>query len=312
MLVAQIAQITLAKRNPKAIQLAEKIANVLKPLSHGSITNYVESACWPDDMKNYKLGTMDTWHFADMKVCLSEIKSILQSKPQTKQQLKRALISKDKPEVDLKCENCGVSVIKDLTKTLTTWTADETKNLDGLFEKSFALRFMTHVIGDMHQPLHAAGLFDEVLFPKGDRGGNSFKISYTGTTVLKNLHSFLDSGADGFPTYKRPLSKKDSDDMLTFANALIAEQTEKTKMPENDIDHEKWVMESYNLGKGSIYNSINPNDAITEEFKKKCYDLLRTRVYQGGLRVAGVIERMYAAYEKEASAEQLKVKFLKK
>lgn len=44
------------------------------------------------------------------------------------------------------------------------------------FNKSFAIRVLTHVVGDMHQPLHNIELFSKAI-PKGDYGGNDIKVT---------------------------------------------------------------------------------------------------------------------------------------
>lgn len=51
-------------------------------------------------------------------------------------------------------------------------------------EKQLALRFIVHIIGDLHQPLHAG--------KPGDRGGNDVKLSFFGRPT--NLHAVWDSG----------------------------------------------------------------------------------------------------------------------
>lgn len=51
---------------------------------------------------------------------------------------------------------------------------------------------MTHVVGDMHQPLHSVALFNGT-YPSGDRGGNSIKIIMPNRNS-QNLHSFWDAG----------------------------------------------------------------------------------------------------------------------
>jgi len=56
--------------------------------------------------------------------------------------------------------------------------------------KSYALRLLIHYLGDIHQPLHASSRVDS-RYPKGDRGGNSFRVpSIDGAS---NLHSVWDS-----------------------------------------------------------------------------------------------------------------------
>ncbi|MFN2334164.1 MAG: S1/P1 nuclease [Wenzhouxiangellaceae bacterium] len=52
-----------------------------------------------------------------------------------------------------------------------------------LYEKQLALRFVIHIVGDLHQPLHVGH--------GGDRGGNDFKITWFGQP--SNLHRLWDS-----------------------------------------------------------------------------------------------------------------------
>jgi len=76
---------------------------------------------------------------------------------------------------------------------LTKWNLEEVKNINQEFEKSLLMRYLIHVLGDIHQPLHASSLFDD-RFPKGDMGGNLYKIQYTEN--IEQLHKLFDSGAD--------------------------------------------------------------------------------------------------------------------
>ncbi|HUC97485.1 MAG TPA: S1/P1 nuclease, partial [Candidatus Polarisedimenticolaceae bacterium] len=50
-------------------------------------------------------------------------------------------------------------------------------------ERRIALRFVAHLVGDIHQPLHAG--FAE------DRGGNSIAVRFNGRK--ENLHSLWDT-----------------------------------------------------------------------------------------------------------------------
>lgn len=55
------------------------------------------------------------------------------------------------------------------------------------------MRFLIHVLGDIHQPLHASTLVNE-KFLKGDFGGNLFLLNFK--DGISNLHKLYDSGAD--------------------------------------------------------------------------------------------------------------------
>lgn len=53
-----------------------------------------------------------------------------------------------------------------------------------LADKQLALRFIIHIVGDLHQPLHSG--------KPGDRGGNDVRVKFFGERT--NLHAIWDSG----------------------------------------------------------------------------------------------------------------------
>jgi hypothetical protein len=82
-------------------------------------------------------------------------------------------------------------------KVLTVWEKEELFNLSEQMEKSLMIRYLIHVLGDIHQPLHASELFDNDMFKNGDEGGNLFLIKYNKTiSEIDNLHKLFDSGID--------------------------------------------------------------------------------------------------------------------
>lgn len=81
----------------------------------------------------------------------------------------------------------SVQLVQNAIKVLTTNVNKTTA------ERALFARYLVHVAGDIHQPLHSVSLFNET-YPSGDRGGNSLKIVLLNGTV-NNLHSFWDAGA---------------------------------------------------------------------------------------------------------------------
>ena len=67
MLVAEIAKQNLQSKLPEAVNFIESITKALESQRHKKITNFVESATWPDFIKKYGIGIMDNWHFYDVK-----------------------------------------------------------------------------------------------------------------------------------------------------------------------------------------------------------------------------------------------------
>jgi hypothetical protein len=57
-------------------------------------------------------------------------------------------------------------------------------------DRAVSLCWVSHLVGDLHQPLHAATLLAKA-YPRGDMGGNSLAVMDTSGKAL-NLHSFWD------------------------------------------------------------------------------------------------------------------------
>ena len=58
-------------------------------------------------------------------------------------------------------------------------------------ERALYLRILIHVVGDIHQPLHAITRFSQ-KHPEGDRGGNLWYLKPN--PIATNLHAYRDRG----------------------------------------------------------------------------------------------------------------------
>jgi len=115
-----------------------------------------EAATWPDDMKSnpdtFWQKQASPWHYVTVKG--DEYKA-----------------------TDAPAEGDAMTALSRFTATLRDPRAP-------LEDKRLALRFIVHIIGDLHQPLHdGAG---------NDRGGNAVSVTWFGKPT--NLHSVWDSG----------------------------------------------------------------------------------------------------------------------
>jgi hypothetical protein len=57
--------------------------------------------------------------------------------------------------------------------------------------KSYDLVWLLHLVGDVHQPLHATSRFSAAL-PHGDQGGNKVKVTCSPKCGARDLHAFWD------------------------------------------------------------------------------------------------------------------------
>ena len=137
-------------------------------------------------------------------------------------------------------------------------------------EKQNALRFLVHLVGDLHQPLHVGN--------GKDRGGNSVRLKWFGEST--NLHSVWDSKL----IYYQKLSYTE------YANYLM--------LNENRGEIREWqgdslltyVHESRDL-RAQCY--VFKQDNLKWDYFYTNKELLEKRLLQGGIRLSGELNRIF-------------------
>jgi hypothetical protein len=180
-------------------------------------------------------------------------------------------------------------------------------------ERAISLCWVLHLVGDLHQPLHAVALYSRD-FPKGDRGGNLIGVSTAAGRV--NLHAYWDDLMGHDPPgayterdnveYQTQLFKKvrEAAELLRdpqYAREKFADQLRKTKFTD-------WADESFELAKTVAYcngelkfvviqsGGVSPADApkLSEEYEKKAQEVGRRRVALASYRLADRLKEMLA------------------
>ncbi len=159
-----------------------------------------------------------------------------------------------------------------------------------LTDKQTALRFVVHLVGDLHQPLHAGKCCD--------RGGNDVKVSWFGKPT--NLHAVWDSDLV-------------DDEQLSFtelAAKLERHISDRQLIAWWDIDPRDWISESAKL-RDRLYpaatdmpkdaKSANAADAGAARLPDLSYTyvyrftpLMEQRLSQAGVRLGAYLNAIYA------------------
>jgi hypothetical protein len=147
--------------------------------------------------------------------------------------------------------------------------------------KSYDLVWLLHIIGDIHQPLHAAARITKDDL-NGDDGGNGVNITCTPQPCTTKLHSVWD-GLLG--------PQQDVASAMAIARSLPpAEATRATV-----LDEAAWIKESHELAKTVVYGApIGPGlgpFTLTFEYNEKARTLGRSQVALAGARLAAVLNR---------------------
>ncbi|AEG49670.1 S1/P1 nuclease [Sphingobium chlorophenolicum L-1] len=206
------------------------------------VEDLAEAATWPDDMKSdpaeFWRKTASPWHY----VTVGEGDHYSPS---------------DAPK-----EGDAITALKRFTATLRDARAS-------VEDRRLALRFVVHILGDLHQPLHAGG--------GGDRGGNDVKVTFFGQAT--NLHSVWDSGL----IEQRALSYSEHAAWLSRSIA-----------PRDTIDWSAsgpatWLRESIALRK-----TIYPADPdLSWDYVYRHRAELDDRLRRGGVRIAAYLNAIF-------------------
>ncbi len=141
-----------------------------------------------------------------------------------------------------------------------------------LEQKQLALRFIVHIIGDLHQPLHAGN--------GTDRGGNDVKVRFFWED--SNLHRVWDSQM----LDRRQLSYSEWADWL--GRKITQQHVEQWW----ESDPVVWITEST-----EIRDTIYPTDAnnMSWDYLYQHIPTVSMRLQQAGVRIAAYLNEVYAA-----------------
>jgi len=150
--------------------------------------------------------------------------------------------------------------------------------------KSYDLVWLLHVVGDVHQPLHAAARFSRGN-RDGDDGGNEVNVCESGSACSRTerLHAFWD-GLFGGGTRLDPGPAADVGRGLAEADASAAADLV--------VDH--WLTESFELARDTVYMDP-PIGAgagpftLTRDYERSARELAEQRVALAGARLANIL-----------------------
>lgn len=170
-----------------------------------------------------------------------------------------------------------------LAKTLGTPDADA--------ERTYALPWVIHLVGDAHQPLHTSVRLD--ASGKWDKLGNGLEVHnpFNSRKPVSTLHAFWDD-LPGPPWLR-------GDKLDQASRVLISAHPRPAHSSESTSSH-RWIEESWLIARDSAYpprNDITPDTipTITEAFFEKSREIADRRVAQAGYRLADLLNQSIKA-----------------
>ena len=151
--------------------------------------------------------------------------------------------------------------------------------------RAMAARFLVHIIGDIHQPLHAAD--------DDDAGANFKNVLLPGDINARRLHSVWDS--EFVKLTLRGRSERE------FAQQLLGKHRGNEIREWQKTDIRDWMNESYELSKSVTYAKL-PSFvcreawtatpvALSEAYVKAATDVIPAQLAKAGARIAAILNK---------------------
>jgi hypothetical protein len=226
--------------------LAPEAKVMVSHLRAGESGTFAESCTWADDVRDDRPETYN-YHFINIPARQSGMS-----------------MTRDCGDPAKRCAPWAI-------KHYATILADSTKTT---LARSEALKFLSHFVGDLHQPLHAGR--------PGDLGGNRVYVSFFGDRGTPdrrlNLHSVWDSRILSRANLRGPQD----------ANQLIAAITTTEVSTWANSDVVAWTNESYLIDEEFVYD-VGSGGNLAETYYNRALNVTKRRIQQAGIRLAHVI-----------------------
>ncbi|MFK7953359.1 MAG: S1/P1 nuclease [Ekhidna sp.] len=138
-------------------------------------------------------------------------------------------------------------------------------------DEAFALKCLVHLIGDIHQPLHAGN--------GEDKGGNDVDVEFFWRK--SNLHRVWDSGIIDEQKYS-----------YTEYVSWINHPSEVQLKDWSSINVLDWAKESQEY-RDQCYDTMPENKKLNYRYNFENIDLVNQRLLQAGIRLANVLNEIY-------------------
>jgi hypothetical protein len=156
--------------------------------------------------------------------------------------------------------------------------------------KAYDLAWLEHLVGDIHQPLHAATRVSTSM-PDGDAGGSSLPLCTR--PCSDSLHLFWDRLVGSQSAIEAPSAQTDLATKLRSAESAARALPAPDARLAGKMSETTWVQESFDAAKKYVYvEPIGPGSGpftITAVYFETAKRVARERVALAGARLANLI-----------------------
>jgi hypothetical protein len=219
------------------------IADLLSVETDSRVHSLEDGAIWPDVIRGDRPETRP-WHFVRIQLAYTDY---------------------------IATRDCTEGVPSCLVPRLESFVAIMKDHAKPLPERLEALKFVVHLVGDLHQPLHCSDNMD--------RGGNDVVVRWFGKST--DLHAIWDSA----------IIERAAETADVFAGELInkIDRMDATRIASIQSGTlSDWVVTSHALARTHAYR-IPRNHRLSQAYYEANVDTVDDQLINGGLRLAKIL-----------------------
>lgn len=226
--------------------------------------DYLQASVWPD-MIHTRLPIFDRWHYINLPV------------------VRKSFEDAPKPDAE--------NIVNALCNAVYVLQGTPKDPLPSDFATGLMLPMLLHLVGDVHQPLHASARFSEAM-PQGDKGGILFPILIKGEPT--NLHLFWDLGLGLLGDVHQPKTKKRAPfkQVKELAKAWMKEFP-KTHFGEviQSLRFQDWANQSRDIAATGAYATAEKQEPAPE-YVTQGQAIVKERIALAGYRLSHLLSRL--------------------
>jgi hypothetical protein len=233
----------------------EARAAVAQLLGDGESISDYDVANWADDVRRF-FPESGPWHYVDIPVGESKY-------------------SRSR---DCKYSDCVIERIEKFRQLLADKAARKT-------DRQRALKWLIHLVGDLHQPLHCAERRDGD--GKADHGGNRRKVYFLDETRQSNLHEVWDT--------KLVVHRLGETDLSDYADQLNSRITVQQAGAWGKGHAKVWANESHKVAVAHVYADVpadGPPPRLAADYVERSLPVVDEQLLKAGIRLAEMLNHV--------------------
>jgi hypothetical protein len=233
----------------------EKIDNLVDYMhqQYADMGTFLNIAYWPDSIRGQKIETYTHWHYIDV-----------------------AFSTDGTPLKNLVDTDNAVWAINNIEPVVKNDHANA-------YERARFLAFLTHIVADLHQPLHTVSYISAAM-PDGDKGGNSYFVRVNNERL--NLHKLWDGGLGVF-------DGDTSNDNIAATAKYIMERYPQNSFGNkaSDLKPDSWIKEGMANAKQYAYNTPE-NQPVSQGYLENGKRIAEQQAALAGYRLANLLNQL--------------------